>query len=171
VEKEDYKISLAIAEKQSQEYDFEVDGSMFKENTSDDIIDAHVSVKALLVSIEGQKRIDFRFKGFMIVPCDRCLEPLEVKIEQKSVLYLRNLGQQISDQTEDEDVLSVASYERELDLSHYIYETILLCKPMQCVHKKGECSKEMIEKLKAENNAHDKEIDPRWEALRNIKLD
>lgn len=166
-----YIISLDGANNVSCKYDFKVDKSLFDAYEREEIIDASITVKALFVKTEGERKIEFAFNGSLSVPCDRCLEPVEVKIKKKTVVYLKTLDKQEEPEALDEDILGVPEGEKEIDVAHYIYETILLEKPMQCVHKKGQCNGEMIKKLNEENQPKSEEIDPRWEALKNIKLD
>jgi uncharacterized metal-binding protein YceD (DUF177 family) len=70
---------------------------------------------------------------------------------------------------ESDEVIVIPHTESRLDVSQYIYEYINLLLPLQRAHSNIEdCDQEVINKL----DAHSKqENDPRWEALKNIKLE
>jgi uncharacterized metal-binding protein YceD (DUF177 family) len=76
--------------------------------------------------------------------------------------------------TEDDDIWMINENDSELDLFHFIYESILLALPQQIIHPdidgKPSCNPEMIKILEDLSNKKP-ETDPRWEALKNIKLD
>ena len=63
-----------------------------------------------------------------------------------------------------------------LDLSWFIYEFIALAIPIKHVHAPGKCNHAMTEKLlelsaarSSDENAN-QPMDPRWDKLRNIKI-
>ena len=68
----------------------------------------------------------------------------------------------------------VSPDEDQIDIRHYVYESIMLSLPVQRVHPDNEkgrtqCNKEMLKLLKQHSNKKDKnEIDPRWEALKKF---
>jgi DUF177 domain-containing protein len=77
---------------------------------------------------------------------------------------------------EDDDIITIAANEHELDLSQYIYEYITLSLPIKRVHPEDEkgnstCNKEVLKKLeKFLIEEENKNTDPRWNGLKNIKL-
>lgn len=98
------------------------------------------------------------------------------------------------DKSEEDDRLVVVSEEEgEIDLSWYMYEFIALQIPIRHIHEAGECDEEMVKTLKkhlavdrneiedsdddslasdvsseeSEENT-EREIDPRWNALKKL---
>ena len=69
---------------------------------------------------------------------------------------------------ESDEVVVIPKTESRIDVSQYIYEYINLLLPIQRMHAEVEdCDPEIVKKI----NTHSKpEVDPRWEALKNIKL-
>lgn len=128
--------------------------------------------------------------GSVIVPCDRCLADLELRIDTADELVAK-LGEEYSDEG---DCVIVPESEGILDLAQYIYEFIVLSMPIVCTHEPGKCDDAMMQELSRhqatrsgqeddENGEfnedadtdvdssaeEDEEIDPRWAALKALK--
>jgi uncharacterized metal-binding protein YceD (DUF177 family) len=77
---------------------------------------------------------------------------------------------------EDDDIITIAANEHELDLQQYIYEYIALSLPIKRVHPelkgKSSCDPDTVKKLKKFLTDKESEdpTDPRWNGLKNIKL-
>jgi uncharacterized metal-binding protein YceD (DUF177 family) len=75
----------------------------------------------------------------------------------------------------DDDLVIIKDDEGILDISWYIYESIVLSIPIRHVHAPGKCNPVMIERLKglsatrSSDGNSEKEIDPRWDALKKLK--
>lgn len=128
--------------------------------------------------------------GSVIVPCDRCLADLELRIDTADELVAK-LGEEYSDEG---DCVIVPESEGVLDLAQYIYEFIVLSMPIVCTHEPGKCDDAMMQELSRHQAARsgqeddengefnedadtdvdssaedDEEIDPRWAALKALK--
>ncbi len=110
----------------------------------------------LLVNVKMEKRdkifyIDINVEGKVEVQCDRCLDLFFIPINYEGKVIA---GEEIEENDEDkEDRVSVNIARMEIDLTHYIYESIILSIPIQCIHpddNKGDstCNKEMMKLLK-----------------------
>ncbi len=71
------------------------------------------------------------------------------------------------------EIVTIPKTESNIDLSQYIYEYINLMLPIKKVHPDDEdgnstCNKEMTDRL---NKYSEQKSDPRWDALKDIKLD
>lgn len=67
-----------------------------------------------------------------------------------------------------DDVIFLDPSEYKLDMHQYIYEFVLLSLPVKRVHPEGQCDPE-VEAFLSGSEEHNEEIDPRWEALNNLK--
>lgn len=165
--KKDYTISFSGLSIGEYEFDFEVDNTLFEEYENEDILGADVSLNVLLKKEERMMSFDFSFEGVLNVLCDRCLDPLNIDVRGVNTLFVK-FGEE--NKEDDDDVIIISNKENKIDLSQYIYEYILMQKPMRCVHKEGECNKDMLDRIdNIENNKES--IDPRWESLKDIKFD
>jgi uncharacterized protein len=164
----DYTISFTGLTIGEYEFDFEVDKTLFEEYENEDIQDANVSLNVLLKKEERMLTFDFSFEGVLNVLCDRCLDPLDINVKGVNTLFVK-FGDKFEE--EDDDVIIIPNKEHKIDLSQYIYEYILLQKPMQCVHQEGKCNKDMLERINKKEENTNESIDPRWATLRDIKFE
>lgn len=105
-----------------------------------------------------------------MVPCDICLDPVEQPIETTQRLEVK-LGKENS---EEDDLVTVAEDEGILDVAWYLYEFIALAIPIKHVHAPGKCNPAMVRALEEYSAARSGEedeqaMDPRWEALLKLK--
>ncbi|HPE39453.1 MAG TPA: DUF177 domain-containing protein, partial [Bacteroidales bacterium] len=80
----------------------------------------------------------------------------------------------------DDEIWMINEKEYDLDVYQYIYESIVLSLPTQILHPDDEegnstCNPDFLDTLAQysveESHDSDQIADPRWEALKNIKLD
>ncbi|MBP1630069.1 MAG: DNA-binding protein [Bacteroidetes bacterium] len=168
--KNDYTINFTGLSFGKHEFEYNVNKFLFEQYEDEDIVDSNIPLKITLDKEERMLSFNFVFKGVLSVLCDRCLEKLDLKVEGENNLYVK-FGEEFLE--EDDDIIVIPNKEHKIDLSHYIYEYILLQKPMQCVHKKGGCNKDMVDRISEINSDTNNEesVDPRWEALKTIKFE
>ena len=154
------------------EFDFDVDDLFFESLEYSDIKKGNLKAKVSLNKKSTFLELDFQIDGFIELICDRCLDEYNQPVNYEGKLFVK-----FSDKEGDlaDDVICLSPSDYELDLSHYIYESINLSIPLKRVHPDDEngdvtCNPEMLEKLnnyKADEPA-DEDIDPRWDDLRNL---
>lgn len=128
--------------------------------------------------------------GTIIVPCDRCLSDLELRIETTDDLNVK-LGDEYADEG---DCVVVPEAEGYLDLAQFIYEFIALSMPLTCCHEPGKCDDVMMQELSRHQSTRsgiaddgqadsangdvqdesmgedsDEPVDSRWAALKQFK--
>lgn len=117
--------------------------------------------------------VRFHATGTVEVPCDRCLDPMDLQVDVEQLLTVK-IG---SEYSEDDDLITLAEDDSVLDLSWFVYESIVLNLPVKHVHAPGKCNPAMINMLnehsatRSDDTAEKTEIDPRWSALAQLKLD
>jgi uncharacterized metal-binding protein YceD (DUF177 family) len=130
----------------------------------------HVSLSIRKAS--GFFELQFHTVGTVDITCDRCLDLMEQPIETDNQLVVK-LG---TATPEDDDTVTVDENEGILDTSWFIYEFIALAIPIQHVHAPGKCNPAMtkaLEELSADRSGDEESsqtIDPRWEALKKLKV-
>lgn len=149
----------------------DIDGEEFQKGA----VNARVSVK------KNRDVFDFTFAldGTVVVPCDRCLDDLEIDIATENTLKVK-LGENYADEG---DTVVVPEQEGGINLAWYLYEFITLALPMKKVHAPGKCNREMTGHLKkygcndgsqedgVDMDAGERGIDPRWEGLKSIQIE
>lgn len=154
------------------EFDFEIEDAFFEQLEYSEIKKGNLKTKVFLNKKSTFLELDFQINGYVVLTCDRCLDEYNQPIDYDGKLFVK------FSENEDElaeDVICLSPSEHELDISHYIYESINLSIPLKRVHPDNEfgdvaCNPEMLEKLnkyKTDEPA-DENIDPRWEDLRNL---
>ncbi len=136
------------------------------------------AVKAVVRAKKSREVYDFDFElaGTVVVPCDRCLDDLDVEFETTNSLRVK-LGEEYAD---DGDMVVVPEQDGDFNIAWYLYEFIVLALPMKRVHAPGKCNREMAGKLgkhmRGEKSVDDSDdavvdTDPRWEILKNIQIE
>jgi len=109
--------------------------------------------------------------GKVNVMCDRCLEYFNIVSKYSGNLYVKFSNEPVINE-EIDDLIIIPENEHEVDITHYVYESVCLSLPSKRFHpvnKKGEsrCNKLMISKLK-ELEGKKQGLDNRWEKLKEI---
>ena len=131
------------------------------------------SVHVRISALRKGERFEFavQVKGVVNVPCDLCLDDLELLIENEGTLLA-----QLGDHPAEADGLVVVDKRAGwIDLSWFVYETIVLAVPLRHVHAPGACNPRMTDLL-AKYSAKDPagqsdeaQVDARWAALLKLK--
>jgi uncharacterized metal-binding protein YceD (DUF177 family) len=148
-------------------FDFRADDAFFETFDYDEISNCKIKINIDLEKTERFLKLDFHFKGECFVPCDRCLDPIEIPVNHEEQLIV-NFG---NENDFDSEVWTISSKEHELILDNFIYETLVLLRPFSVMHDVEKCNPKMVEKLQNSSNAgagHDSP-DPRWDTLKALK--
>lgn len=133
--------------------------------------DVHVDVK--FEKRESFFVLDFFIGGTVEVECDRCMERFDQEILDEHKVYVKFDSEAKRQHEEDEDIIYISPNDIYVDVSQLIYELVNLSMPMQkiCPPKADGspgCNEKVLKILKGKKD-NDKEPDPRWAALKNIK--
>lgn len=172
----DYIIKFVGLSVGQHEYEFNVNDKFFEHLEYSEIKRGNIQVKIKLLKQAVMMALEFEISGTVKANCDLCTGEFDLPINGNFKLIIKVGGNDTGD--EDDDIITIAANEHELDLSQYIYEYIALSLPIKRVHptnKKGQstCDKEVLKKLEnfiVEDEKEEEAIDPRWEQLKNIKL-
>ncbi len=161
----DYIIPFVGLKEGVHDYQFEADKQFFESYEYSEVKQGKVHVN---VSMEKQNRMlifNIQLKGIVIIPCDRCLNDMEYPVESEERLIVK-FGHEWKEETEE--ILIIPETESQFDISGFIYEYIMLTLPFKRVHPDGDesCINEFIIETGDEGET---EIDPRWEALKELK--
>lgn len=174
---EEFKLRIAGMELGKYSYSIDCDKSFFELAEIPDVQDGNVDLRIEMEILEKMILIDLHFKGEVILPCNRCLEPVAIPLDFSEHLVVK-LIPLITEKQEEDNLWMINENEYELDLFHFVYETLTLALPIQVLHPDDEngnstCNPlimKKLEELSREDNQQKNTIDPRWEALKNIKM-
>ncbi len=160
----DYIIPFVGLKEGVHEFTFDLDARFFESFEYSEIKEGKVHV---IMSMEKQNRMMifiFNIKGYVKLPCDRCLDELDFPVEGNERLIVK-FGEEWKEETEE--ILIIPEKESSIDVSDFIYEYIMLLLPYKRVHTdESECNKDVVDKLSQHAAI---ETDPRWEALKALK--
>lgn len=158
-------------------FNFEVDKRFFDEFEEGEIRQGKLQVAVKLNKQSQMLDLKISIDGYVEVVCDRCLDNFDLPTSFNGSLYVK-FGE--GETEEGDEVIILSLDDSELNLAQYIYESICLNLPLQRYHgvngSDPNCNKEMIKKLKnhlAKNGSKKDEtidVDPRWDKLKDIKL-
>ena len=169
-----YNVDLKGLKASTLELEFNLDNAFFGDIDGEEF--QRGTVKAVVTVKKGRDVFDLSFAldGTVIVPCDRCLDDLEIEVHTENELKVK-LGDEYAD---DGDIVIVPEKDGDLNISWYLYEFIVLALPLKRVHAPGKCNQEITGKLRKHSveaddsdNIEEQDIDPRWAGLKNIQIE
>ena len=136
-----YKIAYKGLKVGSYDFDFKVDSALFEAYETEEIKGGDCVVRVQLNRSEAMLELNVSIEGEVICECDRCLEDCPIAIDYEGDLVVK-----FSDETDyyDGEVMWISPAEDYLDLTQYIYESIVLSLPYSRVHADGECNPDML---------------------------
>ena len=153
-----YSIAYKGLKNSTHDFQFEVDDELFAAYESREIKGGKLSVEVAMLKADNQLEFDFTISGDVTCECDRCLEDCLVPIDYEGHLIVRISN----DEGEyDGDIMWISPADDIVDLTQYIYESIVLSLPYQRVHPEGECNPDMIARFAIVSNEELEAIEAR----------
>lgn len=173
-----------------QKYEYLLDNQFFINIGGEDVQKGRVKVNLTVTKHKGFFDFTFVLSGIAIIPCDRCLDDMDFPIETTAHLAVK-FGKDYAE--ESDEIVVIPESEGIINLAWFLYEFVALAIPIKHVHAPGKCNKQMSSKLKkhsaksededddsfdmdmddiiitGEDDSTDKDIDPRWDALKGFK--
>lgn len=139
-----YQVNLNTLRENPARFDYSVGSDFFSGMESSLVekgeVDAHVELSDCG---NDSYRLKLRLAGWVEVPCDYCLEPMKLTVEDERELKVR-----FGDPAETTaDCVVVSRRDGRLDMAPLIYDYVVLAIPLRHVHEEGECNVEMAERL------------------------
>ncbi|MBQ8529716.1 MAG: DUF177 domain-containing protein [Parabacteroides sp.] len=176
-----YNIDLKNLTPGVHEFEYLLENKFFVDIDGDQVQKGKVNVSLSVKRSSMMFEMNFQIQGVVWVPCDRCLDDVEVPIETQNRLIVK-FGREYTE--ESDEVVVVPEDEGAINLAWFLYEFIALAVPMKHVHAPGKCNKAMSSKLKKhtarsmedeyEDDDTEGEVkpeittDPRWDGLKGL---
>lgn len=145
-----YKVELASLKDGHYEQDFVCDTEFFKNMERTDIQHADVKVHLDMEKKHDAYDLTFHCKGVVTVPCDRCLDPLDIDIDADYHVVVK-YGETYDDGSDD--LLVIPYSNTYLNVAYMLYDTIVLQIPLRHVHPMGKCNRAMAAALNKHKSA------------------
>lgn len=164
-----YTISFSGLSVGRHEFSFVVDKKFFACFESSEIEEGDIQVHVILEKSSSMLELFFHFEGTVRVMCDLCTGDFDLQVEGDDKLIVR-FGEE--EFTNTEEILVIPHGEHQVQFAQQLYEFINLALPVRRVHPEGECDTEMLKKIEEYRvkGKDDDDTDPRWDMLKNIKL-
>lgn len=153
------------------QFNYKVTDAFFKEFEDSNIDGGELNVELSLEKTDIVLTLNFSITGNIEVPCNRCLDLVNLSVETKNVLYLK-FGSETTDITDVDEIMVLNKSITEVDLSQHIFEYISLSVPARVTHTENsdtECNQEMIEQIESYMVKEETKTDPRWDVLKRIE--
>lgn len=179
-----YKIDMKGIVSDTHVFEFNLDDAFFEALDTADVRKGNLKSVVTIKPTSGAFEVMFDTEGTITVPCDRCLDDMELDVETHDSLRVK-FG---DDYQEDDELITIPENEGILDVAWRIYEFIALAIPIKHVHAPGKCNRAMIDALNEhlatrsgdedddyENDSEatdeaedDAPVDPRWADLKKL---
>ena len=171
----DYVVQFAALSLGEHNFQFEVKDKFFESLDYSEIKQGDITIDLTLLKQSTMMILKSDIHGTVKVNCDVCNDEFDFPIQGSYKLIVKVGGHETGD--EDDDIITIPANEHQLDLKQYFYEYIALFLPIRRVHPDDEngvstCNKQVLSKLKkylTDREGQDP-VDPRWNDLKNIKL-
>jgi len=158
----------------NHQFKYSIDGMFFENYEMSELQKGKINVIVTLEKTPTLLIFLYQLEGTANVMCDRCLDYFDLPINTEFQMYVK-FGKERKEQTDE--ILIIPESDNEINIMQYIYEYINLSLPIRRIHPEdkdgfSQCNSVFLEKLKelSKTEKQNDEIDPRWEILKNIKL-
>lgn len=180
--KELSKYNIDIYGLEDKQYDYDMEsGDAFFEELEQDLIE-HGQFKTHVVLNKSATMIQLRFqtKGSVTLTCDRSLETFEEPVDSDERIILK-FGDHNEELTEEIEIIGRNT--NRINVARYIFDFIALSLPVKKLHpslrteeddfeddeEEGTLVYTSGETEEGDETEEGEKIDPRWEALKNLK--
>lgn len=183
-----YNIPLRGLSEGKHEFEYNLDDKFFSliDDGTADLKRGALKTVVYLNKTSTTFELNFDTKGTVSVPCDRCLDDINIEVDTKNKLIVK-FGKEYSE--ESDEIVIIPEDDGAINIAWFLYEFIVLSLPAKKVHPAGTCNKAMSSKLnkhrvksnedgdddiEEEDNSTEDESsfsDPRWDSLKDISID
>lgn len=140
----DYKIAFRGLKSGDHAFEFAISDALFEAFENPEVKGGSGVARVRLDKSETQLVCDVEIEADVVVPCDRCLEDCTIAVDYEGRLVVKFSEEELE---YDGEVMWLFPGESEVNLAHYIYESVILSLPYQRVHAEGECDPAMMARL------------------------
>lgn len=178
-----YNIDIYGLEDKQYDYDMESGDAFFEEMEQDLIEHGHFKTHVVLSKSATMIQLRFHTTGSVTLTCDRSLEPFEEPIDSDERIILK-FGDHNEELTEEIEIISRNT--NRINVARYVFDFIALSLPVKKLHPSLRTEEDEFdleddeeegtlvytsggETEEGGESEDEEKIDPRWEALKNLK--
>ena len=143
-----YIIQFGGLKEGSHNFEIKLDKKFFEDNSDLEAESRNIKVTIELLKKPNLLTFNISIRGNISLCCDVCLDKYDQKINYSDTFYVK-----FSDKEEEDsdEIIFLHPDKTEIDLQHYLYESISLNIPVKKVHEEKDgkpgCNKEMLKRL------------------------
>lgn len=157
-------------------FEYQIDNTFFDALQYDEFIEADLKVNLVFEKKPTHLELSFRSSGSVNVNCDQSGEPFDLAVHGDLSLLVK-FGEDPDDG--NEEIMYVSHNEHRINVSHAVFEMLVLSIPAKRIHPKvldGTLESEALKRLETyteKKNITKKEdtTDPRWGKLKDLLID
>ena len=173
MKKREFDINIYNLDNKSYDYNYKIDDSFFELFEDVLISKGDLEVWVELVKTDTFIDLDFQIDGSIELECDRSLDKFRYPLHLREHLIYK-FGEENAELSEE--VYVIPSDTQQINLADPLFEFIRVAVPMKKLHPRYEQGFDEEEEqdeiiyTSEENEVEEKkEIDPRWQALKDLK--
>jgi uncharacterized metal-binding protein YceD (DUF177 family) len=169
----DFTIKLGVITNGENSFSFDIKDQFFEAFTMSDVECAEIKATALLDKDGDKLKLHLTIEGLVNnLLCDICTDEISVNINAETDVIIKVTDE---DLTSTDEIFYIKKSENQIDLKQLIFEMIILNLPNRRQHpldENGEstCNKEMVDLVNKYIEVKEKSSDPRWDALKDLKI-
>jgi uncharacterized protein len=165
-----FNVDIFKLSNEIHDYDFEFDNRFFAEFENSIVSVGKGTVKVKLEKNESFIKMTINVDADIELECDRTLDKFSHPIKALNVIIFK-YGEE--EKELDDDIVVIKRNTQRINLGQYIYEFIGTEIPMKKLHPRFDNTDDEDELIYSSNAETEedtsKEVDPRWNALKNLK--
>jgi len=164
----DYTIHLEALKIGKHSFKYLLDNAFFESLDYSIITGGNLEIELEFNKRENFYELQFNYTGNVESVCDKCGDDFKLPVSFEFETILKHGKETL----EDDGIWLIDKNCVDLDVTHYLYETLCLSLPSKITHKEEEdCNQELLDKLNDLSGGGESEnkVDPRWDALNKLK--
>ena len=172
----EYRIPFAGLKQGKHRFEFNLDKTFFDSFDYSEFNEVALNLTVILNRMSTVLELEMEAEGIININCDLTNEPYDQQIEASLELLVK-FGDKFND--DDDEILIIPHGEHQVNIAQYVYEMIVLAVPSKRIHPgvlDGTLDSSALERLeelrpKESKQKNKDNIDPRWDALKNLLTD
>ncbi len=150
--------------------DFTMQKEFFDEFTSLEALGGNLQARIGVLKASTFLTFDIVLTGTLDLRCDRCLETYSQEIRFKGNLIVK-FSVEKNQSGDPDEILYLSPEEQEIDLKHYLFESISLSIPYKRIHPDVDgitaCNTDMLKYITDHQYEKQRDTNPIWDKLRD----
>ncbi len=175
MEKKEFCIPFSGLKQGKHEFKYVIENEFFESFGYTDFNSTKIELKVLLNKTSTMLELELVANGIVNVACDITNEPYNQDISAELELVVK-FGEVFND--DSDEILIIPHREHQVNISQYVYETIVLAVPQKRIHPgvvDGSLDSGALKRLEElqpkETKIKTEDTDPRWDALKKLITD